>query len=91
MSENAWLYGGVKGGNYVDITFAKENLDGTTTYTIVNTVDTYANGQPTQRELEAARMINEKLDLRGESHIILIPKNADLSEIIDYLQSGGIK
>lgn len=36
-------------------------------------------------------MINEKLDLRRESHIILIPKNADLSEIIDYLQSGGIK
>lgn len=43
---------------------------------------------PTQRELDAARMINEKLDLRGDSHIILIPKNVDVSEISDYLRGN---
>ena len=55
---------------------------------IINTVDTYANGMPTQCELDAARMINEELDLRGDSHIILIPKNVDVSEISDYLRGN---
>ena len=40
---------------------------------------------PTAREQAAADAINMKLDMRGESHIILIPKNVQYEDIIKYL------
>ena len=58
---------GTKGGNYIDITAAK---NGRTLR--VNTVDTYANGvTPTLREAAAAALIRNK---QQSDHLVLIPK-----------------
>ena len=75
--------GARKGSNYVDITAQK----GGVTYRI-NTVDTYANGTPTTREINAANSINMKTP--GEPNIILIPKGASETELINILRAKGL-
>jgi hypothetical protein len=69
--------GGTQGSNYVDITAVK---DGQTIR--INTVDTYANGTPTIRELNAADLINMKTG----GNIVLIPKGAGLGNLMDVIK-----
>ncbi len=64
--------GGNKGSNYIDVTAQK----GDETIRI-NTVDTYADGTPTARELNAANSIMEKTD----GVLILIPKGAGTGDL----------
>ena len=78
--------GGLKGGNYVDITLTKTNVDGTVDVTRINTIDTYVSGAPTAREQAAANLINSKLAARGDDPIILIPKNVNLEDVSRYLK-----
>lgn len=71
--------GGRKGSNYVDITATK---DGKTIR--INTVDVYANGTPTTREINAANSINSKTP--NDSNIYLIPKGSGLGDLLSWLR-----
>jgi len=66
-----------KGSNYIDITAEKDGVK-----VRINTVDTYASGEPTTREKRAAKQINLKL---GDEEIILIPKGAGVGNLLELL------
>lgn len=72
------LDGGVRGSNYVDVTAVKGNQT-----VRINTVDVYADGTPTKRELNAAKLINQKTE--GERNIILIPKGKGIGDLPQIL------
>ena len=74
--------GARKGSNYIDITATKNGQ----TYRI-NTVDVYANGTPTTRELNAATSINGKTP--NDPNIILIPKGSGVGNLISILKAMG--
>lgn len=65
-----------KGSNYVDITAEKDGI-----HIRINTVDTYADGTPTKREMAAAKSI----DLKTGGSIILIPKGSGAEIIFKYI------
>lgn len=65
-----------KGSNYVDITAEKDGV-----HIRINIVDTYADGTPTKRELNAAKSIEEKTG----GKIILIPKGTGAEIILKYI------
>lgn len=71
------LGSGRTGANYVDITATR---NGQTLR--INTVDTYANGLPTDREAAAAALISAK---KPNDPLVLIPKGTSDSDLGSFL------